>query len=129
MNGFELKSPVLRVKSIKRKTRAIVLRDIKENELIQLSVTAQPVGSKVYGGSSYAVPVIITRLLNNECTSKTFNEIGLLYDTFELEPVLAYDIVKAASEISNVFAYLASDRELTAEEAEVRSVLRKSIES
>lgn len=75
-----LKSEVLIIKDIKKKTKAKNLESLKVGDRIQLSVDASPVGRNK---GTYATYIKIEDLQTGKCNYKSFNQIGDLYRTFE----------------------------------------------
>lgn len=75
-----LKSEVLVIKEIKKKTKAKNLESLKVGDSIQLSVDASPVGRNK---GTYAAYIKIEDLQTGKCNYKSFNQIGDLYRTFE----------------------------------------------
>ena len=75
-----LKSEVLVIKEIKKKTKAKNLESLKVGDCIQLSVDASPVGRNK---GTYAAYIKIEDLQTGNCNYKSFNQIGDLYRTFE----------------------------------------------
>jgi len=75
-----LKSEILTIKQIKKKTKAKNLECLKVGDSIQLSVDASPVGRNK---GTYAAYIKIEDLQTGKCNYKSFNQIGDLYRTFE----------------------------------------------
>lgn len=75
-----LKSEVLIIKEIKKKTKAKNLESLKVGDRIQLSIDASPVGRNK---GTYAAYIKIEDLQTGKCNYKSFNQIGDLYKTFE----------------------------------------------
>ena len=75
-----LKSEVLVIKEIKKKTKAKNLENLKVGDSVQLSVDASPVGRNK---GTYAAYIKIEDLQTGKCNYKSFNQIGDLYRTFE----------------------------------------------
>ena len=75
-----LKSEILTIKQIKKKTKAKNLECLKVGDSIQLSVDASPIGRNK---GTYAAYIKIENLQTKECNYKSFNQIGDLYRTFE----------------------------------------------
>lgn len=76
-----LKSEILTITQIKRKTKAKMLEHLKVGDKIQLSIDASPAGRN---RGTYASYLKITNLENDEKTYLSFNQICVLYNAFEL---------------------------------------------
>ena len=76
-----MRSDVVVVSRVLKKTRARVFENFEVGDRIQLSVEAERVGGS--RGRSYSVGVQISNLTKGEHTFKTFNTLDLL-DNFEL---------------------------------------------
>ena len=78
---MELKSEVLIITAIKRKTKAKMLESLKIGDKICLTVDASPVGSN---RGTYASYIEVKNLQDGERTFFSFNQISTLYNAFEL---------------------------------------------
>lgn len=82
MDKIVLKSEILKITKIKKKTKAVVLKDLIVGDEIQLSVDASPVGGN---RGTYATYIKVENISNKESTYFSFNQISTLYNAFELE--------------------------------------------
>lgn len=82
MDKIVLKSEILKITKIKKKTKAIMLKDLVVGDKIQLSVDASPVGGN---RGTYATYIKVENISNKESTYFSFNQISTLYNAFELE--------------------------------------------
>lgn len=82
---FELKSKVLKVTKVLKKSKAHMIQNLKVGDLVQLSINAENAGSN--RGRSYSSYICIKNLNTEEYTYKSFNEIDHLYRVVELEEV------------------------------------------
>ena len=79
-----MKSEVLEVTKIVKKTRAKMFKDLKVGSKIQLSIPVEYAGGN---RGTYASYITIRNLDNNECAYKSFNEITMLLNNFEFKYV------------------------------------------
>lgn len=82
MSQILLNSKVLQIIAIKKKTSAVLFKDLKIGDLIQISVPVEKVGTS--RGRSYSVNLKITHLKDNSSVLKTFNEISSILSCFDL---------------------------------------------
>lgn len=76
-----LKSNILVVNKILKRTRAKVFKDLKVGDKIQLSVEVKYAGRR--GGGTYATYILVENIETKDCVGKTFNELSPLLDNFE----------------------------------------------
>lgn len=76
-----LKSNILVVNRIIKKTRAKMFKNLKVGDEIQLSVEVAYAGRN---GGTHATYILIENLRTGEFTAKSFNEISIILDNFEL---------------------------------------------
>ena len=86
MDKIELKSVLIKITSVKKKTKAHMLESLSVGDVIQLSIEAARVGMN--RGRTYSPYIEIKNIKTGEITHKSFNEIGILYRTFDLEEVI-----------------------------------------
>lgn len=84
MADLTMKSNIVRVSKIVKKTRAKMFEDFQVGDEIRLSVEAETVGGN--RGRSYAVDVLIENITQNRRAYKTFNQLSVL-NNFEFEDV------------------------------------------
>ena len=77
-----LKSDILTVTKIKKKSYAKMLKNLVVGDKIQLRVSAKPVGRN---RGTYASYIQVVNVKTEEINEFSFNQISILYDTFELE--------------------------------------------
>lgn len=77
-----LKSDILTVTKIKKKSYAKMLKNLVVGDKIQLRVSAKPVGGNK---GTYASYIQVVNVKTEELNEFSFNQISILYDTFELE--------------------------------------------
>lgn len=75
-----MRSEVLVVSKIVKKTQARTFKEFEVGDRIRLSVESKRVGSS--RGRSYAVDVRVDNLTSGKSVHKTFNQLGVL-DNFE----------------------------------------------
>lgn len=80
---ISMKSEVLEVVKVIKKTKAKMFKDLKVGSRIQLSIPVKYAGGN---RGTYASYITIRNLDNNECAFKSFNEVGIL-DNFEFKVV------------------------------------------
>ena len=78
-----LMSETLTISKVKYKTKAKMLEHLKVGDKIKLSVDASPVGSN---RGTYAAYIEIKNIKTGETTQQSFNQIGVLYRTFDFTP-------------------------------------------
>ena len=81
-----LKSNVLIVEGIKRKTSAKMFKDIEVGDKLRLSVDVDYAGSN--RGSTYATYIKCANLSKNDVAYKTFNEMPRFLNMFKLKEVV-----------------------------------------
>lgn len=81
---IELKSDILEITNIKKKTQATMLKDCVVGDKIQLSIDASPVGGN---RGTYASYITVKRLRDGKTRSYSFNQINVLYRAFDLRIV------------------------------------------
>ena len=77
-----LKSDILTITKIKKKSYAKMLKDLVVGDKIQLRVSAKPVGGN---RGTYASYIQVVNIKTEEKNEFSFNQIAILYDTFEWE--------------------------------------------
>ena len=77
-----LKSDILTITKIKKKSYAKMLKDLVVGDKIQLRVSAKPVGGN---RGTYASYIQVVNIKTEEKNKFSFNQITILYDTFEWE--------------------------------------------
>ena len=77
-----LKSDILTITKIKKKSYAKMLKDLVIGDKIQLRVSAKPVGRNK---GAYASYIQVVNIKTEEKNEFSFNQITILYDTFEWE--------------------------------------------
>jgi hypothetical protein len=77
-----LKSEILTIVKIKKKTKAKMLEKLVVGDKIQLSVDASPVGGN---RGTYASYITVENVETKERTCFSFNQISTLYNAFELQ--------------------------------------------
>jgi hypothetical protein len=77
-----LKSKLLKVTKIKKKSSAKMLKGLKVDDVIQLSVDASPVGRN---RGTYASYIRVENVKTKEANHFSFNQIDILERNFELE--------------------------------------------
>ena len=83
MSMIQMKSEKLKILKIHKKTNAIMFRNLKVGDVIQMSVSVKAVGQRTTGGTK-AVDIEIKNLETGEKTLKTFNEIVKVLSLFDL---------------------------------------------
>ena len=78
---FVLKSDVLRVVEVLKKSKAKMIENLQVGDKIQMTIDASPRGR---GRSLYASYITITNLQTNEQTNLSFNQMSLLYNVVVL---------------------------------------------
>ena len=81
-----MKSKKIKVTEIKRKTKAQMFKNLKENDLIIFELSLKRSG-RSYDTGTYASYIKITNLSTNESTYKSSNELSNILNAFELEEV------------------------------------------
>lgn len=81
---FVLKSDVLRVVEVLKKSKAEMIGNLQVGDKIQMTVKSSPSGS---GRSLYATYIKVTNLQTNEYTHLSFNQLRLLYNVVTLTEV------------------------------------------
>lgn len=79
---IELKSNILVVTEVKKKSKAKMIGDLRVGDKIQLSVDASPVGSN---RGTYATYIRIDNVDTGDYTFKSFNQIFDLYKIVTVE--------------------------------------------
>ena len=82
MNIF-LKSDLLTVVGINKKSSAKMFDKLKIGDIIRLSIEVVRVGTS--RGRSYAPQIKVENIFTGECVFKTFNEIESVLSPFELQ--------------------------------------------
>ena len=77
-----MKSEILTVYKINKKTQAKMFRDLKIGDQILLSVPVKRAGRN---RGTYSTDIKIENLNTGECTYKTFNTICSILNNFEFE--------------------------------------------
>ena len=77
-----LRSDILTITKIKKKSYAKMLKDLVVGDKIQLRVSAKPVGGN---RGTYASYIQVVNIKTEEKNEFSFNQITILYDTFEWE--------------------------------------------
>lgn len=88
---FVLKSDVLRVVEVLKKSKAEMIRNLQVGDKIQMTVKSSPSGS---GRSLYATYIKVTNLQTNEYTHLSFNQLRLLYNAVTLTEVTSCEWCK-----------------------------------
>lgn len=81
---ISLRSDILEVTKIVKKTKAEMFKDLKVGSKIQLSVLAESVGGN---RGTYASYITIKNLETGDYSHKSFNQIGSVLDKFEFKTV------------------------------------------
>lgn len=84
-----LKSNILEVTKIVKKTKAAMFKNVKVGDCLLLSAKVKSAGNS-RGGGTYATDIKIENLCNKETTYKTFNQITGLLECFEFKEVSVY---------------------------------------
>ena len=74
---------ILKIVRQKRKTQAAVLKDWRVGDEIQMSVNAACAGAS--RGRTYSTDIKVTNVSRNTEKLLTFNQMGMLYEIFELK--------------------------------------------
>jgi len=82
MDTIKLKSEIIIVRKIKRKSSARMFKDLKVNDIIVFSVPIETAGRN---RSTYATYITITNIRTCECTTSSFNQLPKILEAFELE--------------------------------------------
>ncbi len=77
---ISMKSEILEVTKIVKKTKAKMFKDLVVGSKIQLSIPVKYAGSN---RGTYASYITIRNLDNDECAFKSFNEITNMLNNFE----------------------------------------------
>lgn len=81
-----MKSKKIKVVKVKRKTKAQMFKNLKENDVITFELSIKRAGRSCDTGT-YASYIKITNLGTNEYTHKSSNELSNILNAFELEEV------------------------------------------
>ena len=77
-----LRSDILTITKIKKKSSAKMLKDLAVGDKIQLRVSAKPVGGN---RGTYASYIQVVNIKTEEINKLSFNQISIVYNTFEWE--------------------------------------------
>lgn len=80
---IRLRSNIMRITAIKKRTKANVMKDWVVGDAIELVIDAGHVGGN--RGSSYTTDIAIHNITQGTVTYKTMNTVNHFTDAFELE--------------------------------------------
>jgi ribosomal protein L19 len=90
-----LKSEILKVTKINRKTKAQMFENLKVGDTIQLSVSVKYAGRN---RGTYATYIQIKNIKTGEITHSSFNQIDYILDAFEFKEEL-WDVFEETDKI------------------------------